>query len=334
MRATSLAGIVLLLGLTACSSATPGAALPTPSSAATATPAPSAPPARPAFGAYLDISVSTPDLAALAARTGLKHVVLAFVLAKDGGCVPAWGGTDPLDTPKDSIDAFHAAGGSVTVATGGADGTYLEKACGDAADLAGAYTKVLDATGTNLLDIDVEHDVQIDKVIDALSQVQKARGTDVTLTLPVDLAGLGPGQLDLVRRAAARNLAVTINIMDMDFHANGDWGKGMVAAAETMLGQLRKVYPQAPEAERRRKLDITIMIGRNDNGVITEPDDAQTVLDFARSHGIGRLGIWSLGRDLGTCAKRVAAQPDCSGTAQQDYQYTKQLAAFTGPTPA
>jgi chitinase len=334
-RATSLvAGVTLMLAMAACSSATPAAPASAPSSAATPTPTRSAPPARPAFGAYLDISVSTPDLAALATQTGLKHVILSFVLAKDGSCDPAWGGTDPLDTPKASIDAFHAAGGSVTIATGGADGTYLEKACGSAADLAGAYTKILDATGTNLLDIDVEHDVQIDKVIDALSQVQRARGTDITLTLPVDLAGLGPGQLDLVRRAAAKNLAVTVNVMDMDFHADGNWGKAMVAAAETMLGQLRKVYPKASEAERSRKLGITIMIGRNDNGVVTQPADAKTVLDFAESRGIGRLGIWSLGRDRGSCAKRVAAQPDCSGIAQDDYQYTKQLSVFNGPTPA
>lgn len=292
------------------------------------------PAARPAFAAYLDTSVSTPDLAALGKQTGLKHVILAFVLAKDGGgCDPTWGGSDTLDTPRDMIDAFHAAGGSVTIATGGADGTYLERACGTAADLAAAYTKILDATGTNLLDIDLEHDVQIDKVVGALSQVQKARGTDITLTLPVDLDGLGPGQLNLVRSAAAAKLAFTVNVMDMDFDAKGNWGKAMVAAAQTMLGQLRKVYPNATDAERSRRLAITIMIGRNDNGVITQPADAQTVLDFAKSQGVGRLGIWSLGRDRGTCARTVPAQPDCSGTPQKDYQYTRQLAMFNGPTP-
>jgi chitinase len=76
------------------------------------------------------------------------------------------------------------------------------------------------------------------------------------------------------------------------------------------------------------------MIGRNDNGVITQPDDAQTVLTFAKANGVGRLGIWSLGRDLGTCARQVEAQPDCSGIAQQDYQFTRLLAAYPGPTPA
>jgi chitinase len=321
-------GLAVLLGLSACSTGLPGTSTPT-SAPATANPTVSDAP-RPAFGPYLDVSVAVPDLAALSARTGLKHVVLAFVLAQGGGCTPAWGGTDALDTLKDPIDAFHAAGGTVTVATGGADGTYLENACRSAADLAGAYTAILDATNTNLLDIDVEHDVQIDKVVDALSTVQQARGTDITLTLPVDLDGLGPGQLALVRRAAAKNVTVTVNVMDMDFHAKGDWGKAMVGAAEAMLTQLRTVFPKASKAELNRKLSITIMIGRNDNGVITQPRDAQTVLDFARSRGVGRLGIWSLARDRGTCATRVAAQPDCSGITQKDYEFTTQLATFDG----
>ncbi len=324
-----LAGLALL-GPTACSATGPGAAARTPSAAAAAPPA-STQPARPAFGAYLDPSVSTPDLPALAAQTGLKHVVLSFVLAKADACDPAWGGTEPLDSLKATIDGFRAVGGSVTVATGGAEGAYVENACRTSADLADAYTKILDATGTNLLDIDVEHDVSIDKVIDALGQVQRARGTDITLTLPVDLDGLGPGQLNLVKRAAATNLAVTVNIMDMDFEARGDWGKAMVRAAQTMLGQLRNVYPKATEAEHNRMLGITIMIGRNDTGPITQPSDAQTVMDFAKSNGVGRLEIWSLGRDLGTCARRVDAQPDCSGIAQQDYQFTRQLAGFNGP---
>ena len=176
--------------------------------------------------------------------------------------------------------------------------------------------------------------MQIDKVIDALGQVHRARGTDITLTLPVDLDGLGPGQLNLVKRAAQTNLPITVNIMDMDFDASGNWGTALVRAAKAMLAQLRKVYPKATDAEQYRRLSITIMIGRNDNGVITQPADAQTVLNFAKANGVGRLGIWSLGRDLGTCSRQVEAQPDCSGIVQQDYQFTRLLAVYTGPTPA
>ena len=64
--------------------------------------------------------------------------------------------------------------------------------------------------------------------------------------------------------------------------------------------------------------------------MITQFDDSQTVLDYSKANGVGRLGIWSLGRDFGTCAKQVEAQPNCSGIAQDDYQFTRQLSAFTG----
>ena len=314
-----------MVALTACSTTVPGA--PT---AATGSPAA----ARPAFGAYLDISVKQPDLADVAKQAGLKHVNLAFALANNGACDPAWGGNQPIDALKPQIDAFRAAGGSVSAATGGAVGNYLENACATAADLAGAYTKLLDATGTNLLDVDIETGVDTAKVVDALGQVQRARGTDITLTLPVDLGGLPAERLDLVQKAAAANVPVTVNIMDMNFKTGGNWGQAMVDAAQASLDQLRKVYPNASEAVQNRTLSITVMIGRNDVGVITQPDDAQKVIDFAKSRGVGRLGFWALARDNGSCAKKVKAQPNCSGIAQKDWQFTQQFAVYTGPTAA
>jgi chitinase len=329
---TCLVAALALLAPTACSATVPGAAAPI--SAAPGQAPPPARPVRPAFAAYLDPSVTVPNLGLLAEQAGLKHVVISFVLAKNNACDPAWYGTEPLDSLKADIELFRRAGGSITVATGGAEGTYIENACATSTDLAGAYMKILDATGTNFLDVDVEHDVQIDKVIDAMGQVQRARGTDITLTLPVDPDGLGPGQLNLVKKAAQTNVAITVNIMDMDFDPVGDWGASMVRAAKAMLAQLRKVYPKDTTAQLNRRLGITMMIGRNDTGVITQFDDSQTVLDYAKANGVGRLGIWSLGRDFGTCAKQVEAQPNCSGIAQDDYQFTRQLSAFTGPAPA
>ena len=232
---TCLAGLALL-GATACSATVPGTAAPT--STPTAAPAANQPP-RPAFGAYLDAEMSFPDLATLSGQTGLKHVVLSFVLAKGGACEPAWGGTEPMDSLKGSIESFRAAGGSVTAATGGAEGAYLENVCANPTDLAAAYTKILDATGTNLLDVDIEQNVQIDKVIGALGLLQRDRGTDITLTLPTELEGLGPGQLNLVKKAAATKLNITVNIMDMNLDAGGDFGKAMVRAAQAVLAQIR-----------------------------------------------------------------------------------------------
>ena len=44
----------------------------------------------------------------------------------------------------------------MTVASGGASGAYLENACDDAESLASAYAQVLDATGSERLELDVE----------------------------------------------------------------------------------------------------------------------------------------------------------------------------------
>jgi len=120
----------------------------------------------------------------------------------------------------------------------------------------------------------------------------------------------------------------------MNFKTGGNWGQAMVDAAQASLDQLRKVYPNASEAVQNRTLSITVMIGRNDVGVITQPDDAQKVIDFAKSRGVGRLGFWALARDNGSCAKKVKAQPNCSGIAQKDWQFTQQFASYTGPTAA
>jgi hypothetical protein len=314
-----------MMALTACSTTVAG-------EPAAATGAPVA--ARPAFGAYLDVSVKRPDLAAVAKEAGLKHVNLSFALALNGQCEPGWGGNETLDALKPEVDAFRAAGGSVSVATGGAVGNYLENACATPGDLAGAYMKLMDAYGTNLLDVDIEAGVDTTKVVEALRQVNAARGTDITFTLPVDLGGIPAERLDLVQKAAAANVPVTVNIMAMNFKTGGNWGQAMVDSAQATLDQLRQIYPNASEAVQNRSLSITVMIGRNDVGVITQPDDAQKVIDFAKSRGVGRLGFWALARDNGACAKKVKAQPDCSGIAQKDWQFTQQFASYTGPTSA
>ena len=65
----------------------------------------------------------------------------------------------------------------MTVASGGADGSYLENACPDAESLAVAYGKVLDATGARRLEIDIEQDVPTATIVEALVRLQRERGT-------------------------------------------------------------------------------------------------------------------------------------------------------------
>lgn len=282
------------------------------------------------FAPYVDISVPRPDLGQVAQATGSKHVVLAFALAANGSCEPAWGGTTPVDDPKmkAEVDALRKAGGDVTVATGGAIGGYMENACKTSEELAGAYMKLLDTMGTNRLDVDIEAPAPADVIVDALSRVQRERNTVITLTLPIALGGLNEQGLDLVKRAAAARVELTVNGMDMNFKTGGNWGQAMVDAAQATLDQLRQVYPDASEVVQNRTLGLTIMIGRNDVGVITTQGDAQKVLEFAQSRKIGSLGIWSLARDNGKCPKKVKASFDCSGVAQQDYEFTRMLNGY------
>jgi chitinase len=287
------------------------------------------------FAPYVDISVPRPDLGQVAQATGSKHVVLAFALAGAGGsCEPSWGGQLPVDDPKlkAEVDALRKAGGDVTVATGGATGGYLENACKTSEELAGAYMKLLDTMGTNRLDVDIEQPAPADVIVDALSRVQRERNTQITLTLAIALGGLNEQGLDLVKRAAAARVDVTVNGMDMNFKTGGNWGQAMVDAAQATLDQLRQVYPDASEIVQNRTLGLTIMIGRNDVGVITTQADAQKVLEFAQSRKIGSMGIWSLARDNGKCPKKVKASYDCSGVAQQDFEFTKMLNAFSSPS--
>jgi chitinase len=316
-----LALLALLLTLTGCSQVVSGS--PVPSAKVTGAVG---------FAPYVDTSVKRPDLAQVAAATGVKYVALAFALAGPGGCDPKWGGTLAADDPdlKASVDAFRKVGGDVIVATGGAVGNYFENACGTPAELAGAYGKLLDAMGTNRLDVDIEQPADADRIAEALSQVQHARGTSITLTLPIDLAGLPAPALDLVRKVAAKGVQMTVNGMDMNFKTGGDWGQAMVDAAQATLDQLRLVYPDGSEASQNRTLGLTVMVGRNDVGVITTIAGATKVLEFAKSRGVGHLGIWSLGRDNGACPRRVKAAPDCSGVAQQDFEFTKLYSGFTG----
>jgi chitinase len=116
--------------------------------------------------------------------------------------------------------------------------------------------------------------------------------------------------------------------MDMNFRTGGDWGQAMVDAGQATLDQLRTVYPDASEAAQNRTLGLTVMVGRNDAGPVTTVANATKVLEFARSRGLGRLGIWSLGRDRGACPGARKPRVDCSGIAQKDLEFTRLFGGF------
>ncbi|MGB3437206.1 MAG: chitinase [Actinophytocola sp.] len=282
--------------------------------------------AGPTAAPYIDITMPSPSLVDVANATGQKVFTLAFVLADSTGCNPSWGGTIPLDDPRviGDIQALKAMGGDVIVATGGAAGPYLEYTCGSADALAGAYRKILDATGATHLDVDVEATIPQDTVNQALKQLQDERGTSISYTMRVlgDDYGMDPYSVQVLRSAAAHGVDVLVNPMTMEFGSSRpDWGDAVIAAAESTLGQMRTIWPSMSDADLKRHLGVTPMIGRNFNGRIFDQSDARQLVDWANANQIGLLAFWSAGRDNGSCPGG-GVSPTCSSIAQSDYEFT------------
>ena len=51
---------------------------------------------------------------------------------------------------------------------------------------------------------------------------------------------------------------------------------------------------------------------------------------FARANGMSTLSMWAIQRDNGGCPGTTGAN-DCSGIAQQTWEFTSTLKGFTGP---
>ncbi|WP_405084153.1 carbohydrate binding domain-containing protein [Microbispora sp. NBC_01389] len=309
---------------------------PSPSPSPSVSPSPSGPPPNPGaitFAPYVDITMTTPSLVSAYTATGVKNYTLAFALGDSTGCNPAWGGTIPIGDARivGDVKGLQARGGQVIVATGGAVGPYLEHTCGTSAALLAAYKKVLDTVGTNYLDVDVEASIDAAKVNTALRQLQAERGTVISYTLRVQGQdyGVDPFSVQILQDAAARGLNVLVNPMLMDFGYSGAWGAAMVGAANATVAQLKQIWPSKTDAQIRRMLGLTPMIGKNDTGQVTSQADARTLLSYAQANHVGRIGFWSVGRDNGGCPNGTLS-PTCSGVSQSAYEFTDIFKAFTG----
>ncbi|MFD0883513.1 fibronectin type III domain-containing protein [Streptosporangium algeriense] len=285
------------------------------------------------YAPYIDITMPKPSLVSTANATGVKNYTLAFALGDSTGCNPAWGGTIPIDEPRiiNDVKALQAQGGQVIVATGGAQGPYLEHTCGTSAALLNAYKKVLDTVGTNHLDIDVEASIDANKVNTALKQLQTERGTVVSYTLRVQGSdyGLDPFSVSILQDAAAKGLDVIVNPMLMNFGYSGNWGAAMISAAQATLNQMKGVWPAKTDAQLKKMLGLTPMIGKNDTGATTTQADARALLGWANSNHVAYIGFWSAGRDNGGCPNGQVS-PTCSGISQSPWEFTTIFKGFTG----
>ncbi|SHF13134.1 glycoside hydrolase family 18 protein [Streptoalloteichus hindustanus] len=283
---------------------------------------------RPRFAPYVEITPARPDLLEVADATGQREFTLAFVRSDDQRCSATWDGGLALRDPGllREVGALVDRGGALTVASGGANGPYLENHCGTPEELAAAYRQALDAVGGNRLDLDIELDVPVERVNRALDLLRAERATAITYTLPVTRDGLEPRALSLLDDAARRGLDVSVNAMVMNVARDGSQVDAMLAAARATVEQLRRIWPDQPPERVHRRLGLTAMIGRNDDGTVTTVDDARELRAFADRQGVGHLAFWSVARDNGRCPGRVVAASDCSGVEQSPYEFTRAFA--------
>jgi chitinase len=283
---------------------------------------------------YIDITMNTPSLVSVADATGHRVFTLAFALGDHSGCNASWGGTIPIDDARivNDVRALKASGGDVVVATGGAVGPYLEHVCGTADALLAQYKRILDTVGANHLDVDVEASIPHDMVNTALVRLQRERGTSIGYTMRVqgDDFGMDPYSVTVLQNAASKGLNVLVNPMTMEFGSSRpNWGDAVIAAAESTLRQMRQIWPGRSDADLRRSLGVTPMIGRNFNGRIFTQAHARQLVAWATTNHIGLLAFWSAGRDNGGCPGG-AVSPACSGIAQSTYEFTNIFKGFRG----
>ncbi|GLZ35429.1 chitinase [Lentzea sp. NBRC 105346] len=314
----------------ACTDTTPPSTT-TSTTTTTSVPPPSGGSAR--VAPYIDITMPTPSLASTADATGQKVFTLAFALGSSLGCDPKWGGTVDLKDSRiiNDVNALRAKGGSVIVATGGAMGPYLENVCGTSDALYNAYAAVLDAVGSNSLDVDVEASIPTATVNTALKKLQDTRGTTVSYTMRIQGQdyGMDPFSVQIIQDAAARGVNVIVNPMLMNFGYTGNWGDAMVAAANATVGQMKQIWPSQSDAQLKARLGLTPMIGKNDTGMTTTQADARKVLAYAQTNHVNRIGFWSVGRDNGGCPNG-SVSPSCSGISQSTWEFTNIFKAYTG----
>jgi hypothetical protein len=290
------------------------------------------------FEPYLEVNSAAPEnLVEIAAETRAAAVRLAFVVGD--GCAPAWSTGGPADLPalRARVAALRARGVRVTLAFGGDGAAELATTCPDVNRLAAAYRAVLAAYRPDAIDLDVEGDQLADRTatarrIAALRAVYRGPGASrrpaLSWTLPVE-AGSGPDAdaVALLRASRAAGLpAATVNVLAMDY-GGGVSGMGGEARAEAAAAArvVAKVWSLAA-APARRRVAVTVMIGRNDTPVETFTlADAAALARFAAGYRLAWLSYWSADRDRGCPGGAATVSAACSGVPQRPYQYAQEL---------
>jgi hypothetical protein len=109
-------------------------------------------------------------------------------------------------------------------------------------------------------------------------------------------------------------------------YAGQNMGNLTVQAAEGLKNALKNAYGYSDDTAYRHS-GISSMNGVTDQQETVTVNDFTTILNYATTHHLARLTFWSDNRDR-PCTSGVA--DSCSGVSQQNWDYTKIFARYTG----
>ncbi|MBD0712327.1 MULTISPECIES: chitinase [unclassified Streptomyces] len=338
---TAAATAVAALGLAATTTAPAQAATPTPAHV---------------FAPYFEAWTGESP-AALSAASGAKHLTMGFIqTATKGSCTAYWNGDTSMPLAQSTFGAdiktMQQRGGDAIPSFGGytADttGTEIADSCTDVNQIAAVYQKVITTYDVSRLDMDIEIDsldntAGIDRRNKAIKIVQdwgaaNGRNIEISYTLPTTTRGPAANGTALLKNAAANGVRVdVVNLMTFDYYDNAahDMANDTKTAAQGLVDQLAKIYPTKTQQQLWAMVGIIEMIGVDDFGPAETFSlaNARTVYDWAVSKGINTLSFWALQRDNGSCAGGAAAD-NCSGIAQNTWDFSHIFAPFTSGTTA
>lgn len=250
---------------------------------------------------YLQLSSGTAaDLASDMNATGLKNYTLAFLIPQSG-CTAQWeAGGDPVGAYTSQINALKAAGGSVIISFGGAQGGELAQTCTSVSALTAAYANIVNTYGVTRLDFDIEGGTLGDTAANqrrnqALAALQAQNpSVQVAYTLAVAPNGLPSQEYGVLTDAQSQGVNVSaVNIMTMDFGNGENALNDAESAATASAGQLAGLYGISTSAAYGR-LGLTPIAGQNDDNEYFSQSDAQTLESFAAARGVQELSFWEV----------------------------------------
>ena len=289
---------------------------------------------------YLGDLSDADQLPGIISASGVKAVVLAFLVPQSNDCNLAWGGVSqplPNDTLGSTsiateVSSLQAEGITVIISQGGAGGQDGSAYCSTVAETQALYQTVINKYHVTWLDFDLENPQtsgQPTRRAQALAALQQANpGLIISYTLPLGPGGLDSGDngtADLsAASAAGLNLGV-VNGMAMDF---GETNENQAALSEEGAAALES---QIQAAGLTSAVGLTFLPGTSDD----DPPqyftlaNATTMLNFAQANSyITMLSFWELNRDNGGCPGSTVDEDTCSGLTQSNYEFSSIFEPF------